>query len=229
MRWLLFFLLLALPASAREGVALVVGLDRYEHLSALEHAESDARLLAGALKASGYEVDLLHGTLTDRPELERRLARLAASARPDEQVLVAFFGHSLEGHLMLRDSHPGRLAETALPAEALGRALAGLKTLLLLDGWRNEPVQAKCCSDNRLTLEVVTRFRAVGQPIFACSPGQRAFDWTEQGHGFFAYYLVEAIRAGYRTPQSLLVYLSARVDRDCRRVMLQSQRPHLEN
>ncbi len=224
MRWIVIVLLLVSPSWAREGVALVVGQDSYHHLSDLEHARSDARLLAGALQAGGFEVDLLEEA--DRATFGVRLARLVSGSRPDEPVVVAFFGHSLEGYLMLSDSHPGRLEESALSAEALGRTLAGLRVLVLLDAWRNEPVEALCCSDNRLTAEVAGRFAGA---LFACSPGQRAFDWSERGHGFFAYYLAEAIRAGERSGEALAAYLRARVDRDCRRVMLQSQRPFLGN
>ncbi|GMU57016.1 MAG: hypothetical protein AMXMBFR33_61620 [Candidatus Xenobia bacterium] len=216
------FLLLLSPAWAREGVALVVGQESYHHLSDLEHARSDARLLAEALRAGGFEVDLLEEA--DRATFGFRLARLASGARSDEPVVVAFFGHSLGGYLMLSDSHPGQLEQSALSAETLYRSLSGLRVLVLLDAWRNEPVEALCCSDNRLTAEVARRF---GGALFACSPGQRAFDWSERGHGFFAYYLAEAIRAGKRSGEALAEYLRARVDRDCRRVMLQSQRPFL--
>jgi uncharacterized caspase-like protein len=78
-------LLLTFPALAHTRHALLIGIDDYTHVAPLQKARNDAQAVAAALRAVGFETDLLLDA--DQLEIATSLARLAARISPgDEDV-----------------------------------------------------------------------------------------------------------------------------------------------
>lgn len=86
-------LMVALPASAANRVALVIGNDAYQHLAPLQKAVNDARAVGDALSAIGFQV--FKGENLTRRETNRLVANFEASLRPGDQAFVFFAGHGV--------------------------------------------------------------------------------------------------------------------------------------
>jgi uncharacterized caspase-like protein len=243
---------LAPPARAQgQTWAVVVGIDDYakESIPDLRYAGADAKVLAQALqkllKISPDHLFLFTGDAADSNQIPNRLNLiyrldwLSKSASPDDVVIFYFAGHGAqvgaESFLLMKDSD-NRSLET-LKASALSKGdlnrlisrTAAARTLTVLDACRNDPSGAAIDPaalgsfvDSGTSREVVG--------LLSCSPGQRSWEWEEKKHGFFTYYLVEALQGtlkGKITPSSLAEYLTEKVSGSAQQVVHQPQTPRM--
>ncbi|MBN9417186.1 hypothetical protein ABS71_15555 [bacterium SCN 62-11] len=234
--------------------AVVVGIDTYskEGIPALHYAGADAKIFAQALQ-SLLQVPkenlflftsdaVASGQSPNRLNLVYRLDWLSKNARPEDVVIFYFAGHGaqVEGtSFLLTDDADIRSLET-LKASALNTAdlnrlidrTAAAKTLTVLDACRNNP------SGGKDEYSVAAQFALTGKGkevvgLVSCSPGQRSWEWEEKKHGFFTYYLVEAMQGkskamkGNITPASLAEFLDAQVPTQTLSVVRQKQNPRL--
>ena len=247
-------LVLASPVFAQgQTWAVVVGIDNYtkEGIPALHYAGADAKIFAQALQ-SLLKVPKEHlylftsdsvesGQSPSRLNLVYRLDWLSKNTKPDDVVIFYFAGHGaqVEGtSFLLTDDSDPRSLET-LKASALNTAdlnrlidrTSAAKTLTVLDACRNNP------SGGRDEYSVAAQFALTGKGkevvgLVSCSPGQRSWEWEEKKHGFFTYYLVEAMqgKAGVKgniTPSSLAEYLTVQVPAQTLSTVRQQQNPRL--
>ncbi len=143
-------LLLAFPALGQTRHALVIGIDDYTHVAPLQKARNDALAVAAALRAVGFETDLLLDA--DQLEIATSLARLAARISPGDEVVFFFAGHGIEiegrNYLLPADvpmASPGqeivllsRSIEVATILDTL-RIRGARISLLILDACRDNP------------------------------------------------------------------------------------------
>ncbi|MBX3170125.1 MAG: caspase family protein [Candidatus Eremiobacteraeota bacterium] len=234
--------------------AVVVGIDNYakEGIPALRYAGADAKLFAQALQTLlKVPQDHLYlftsdsvesGQSPSRLNLVYRLDWLSKNARAEDVVIFYFAGHGaqVEGtSFLLTDDSDPRSLET-LKASALNTAdlnrlidrTAAAKTLTVLDACRNNP------SGGRDEYSVAAQFALTGKGkevvgLVSCSPGQRSWEWEAKKHGFFTYFLVEAMQGktggikGNITPASLAEFLDTQVPTQTLSVVRQKQNPRL--
>ena len=169
-----------------------------------------------------------------------RLEQLAELVRPEDTFVFYFSGHGMtrEGNSLLLSVNAdarslSTLAKSAIPLADVRRFLSSIKahqTLFILDACWNEPVSGKGDKDNLLT-EAFARgikFRrepssTTGLPpvtatLYACSVGERAYEWEEKGHSVFSYHLLEGLKGkaadlnGEVTINSLTTYTQEHVN-----------------
>jgi len=154
----------------------------------------------------------------------KRLDALAKKVRPGDTFLFYFAGHGFtrEGkHFLATVNADSATVETlqltAVPLEMLKAKMskiAARQTVFILDACRNDPEKGRGEGDNVRTAELSVALadaaRATGGGLagsallFACAEGERAYDWPEQGHGVFSYYLVEGLGGGAAEPDGQL-------------------------
>jgi Caspase domain len=164
-------------------VALVIGNAAYRSVSPLANPLNDARLVAKALAASGFDVQL--GADLDRKGMEAALQEFAHDAMQADVAMVYFAGHGLEASganwLLPVDVNIRSFADipaTAVPFETVARSLAGASVkIVALDACRDNPFAARLPSAsgavNRGLAEVELDGYVV---IYAAAAGQFALD-----------------------------------------------------
>lgn len=214
---LLAFASLASPAGAQAEVkrrALIVGVNEYQNrkLADLLFAERDARELDAALRAWGFETDLLVGRVgpkaPSRVNFLNSLDLLLKRASRKDLLVFAFAGHGVtivhdaaQGptpFLCANDSIPTQ-TETLISVREIIRRMeesGGAANLLLLDACRNDPDPG-----GRKTGIDAERMPPLGEGMavfFACAPGQRARESPKLagGHGLFFRAVIEGVRGG---------------------------------
>jgi hypothetical protein len=209
-----FVALVTLAATARadgERVALCIGVNAYDHsaLSPLEYAENDATEFASALRDAGYKTVLMTtaaGRETPRlaptrKNIDAQLKAVLEGRKRDDVVVVAFAGHGLQFdsdpdcYFCPADAQPFKDRTASLVSldfvyTQLGRCGAGGR-LLLADCCRNDPDPAR----GRGQDDVLAKAPPKGVlALFACSPGQRAYEHKELRHGVFFHHVLEGLK-----------------------------------
>ena len=185
----------------------------------LQFPEADAAAVAQVLKDSGYTVDLLLGPKATQAAISEKLDELGSKGNQSGVVVVGFWGHGVEiqgtteamfcpfdttlrvvkyadGSLAkdkqtqkpLNEPDPKKLIGMAEVLAALGSSGAGNRVLL-----------ADCCRNS----PHIPRGRAFGSSVklsdlpnntaalFACSTGEKAFEYQPWGHGAFTKSLLD--------------------------------------
>ncbi|MCZ6677145.1 MAG: caspase family protein, partial [Candidatus Poribacteria bacterium] len=150
-----------------------------------------------------------------------RLKKIVEQVKPEDTFVFYFSGHG-----MTRDGKPFLLSVnadardldtlelSAIPVEKVKQILSSIKahqTLFILDACRNDPSSGRGDEDNPLTqafargIQVRPKLRTAGLPsvtatLYACSLGERAYEWPEKQHGVFSYYLLEGLQGKAATP-----------------------------
>ncbi len=134
-------------------VALVVGIDKYEHLESdqqLRKAVNDARAIAGAFKGMGYEVAKAENV--GRLDFLRNWSIFLNGIEPGDEVAFFFAGHGIEiarqNFLLPGDApvvKPGEEQVMRASAIAMGELLDQLRerqprvSLTIIDACRDNP------------------------------------------------------------------------------------------
>jgi hypothetical protein len=174
----------ASSAEARR-VALVIGNSAYRNAAPLANPLNDARLVADALAASGFEVQL--GADLDRERMTVAFQEFALDAMQADVALVYFAGHGLEARganwllpvdVNIRTAE--ELAETSIPFEMAARSAAGAKVkIVALDACRSNPFAARLQSATGTLHRGLAEVELDGYVImYAAAAGQEALDGT---------------------------------------------------
>lgn len=204
--------------------ALLVGIDEYVDpgISDLTGSVNDVVAIREALVTAGRfpssQVFLLTsddpGAAPTRGNIRARLDHIARNADSDDLVYVHFSLHALldaeadEGYLLTHRTDPRDYQESGLPLAELRQrleALAAPKRVLVLDGCRNDPQRGRGDADNPLDerfsrglvlspREAPAADLSFTQNLFACSPGERAYEWPGRDRGLFSVALEEGLR-----------------------------------
>ena len=160
-----------------------------------------------------------------RPSLTNIVFRLEwfrDVVKPGDTIVFYFAGHGVsldEETFLLTEEADERSKGTLMISSLKGGVLYNLldlagaqNTLVLLDACRNDPTAGRGDAPNPLTESLARGLTFVSKrpeiegleknaaTIFACSQGERSWEWPEKKHGFFTYYIVEALEGGASTP-----------------------------
>ena len=138
----------AAPAWAESRVALVVGEGGYRSLSPLENPPNDAKDVGDALKALGFDTEVLVDA--DLATLRRSVAAFAKKAEKSDAAMIYYGGHGLRimqsNFLVPVDAEFHSAADVTARSYPLDDMMAALSKgtgvkLLFLDACRNNPIK----------------------------------------------------------------------------------------
>jgi formylglycine-generating enzyme required for sulfatase activity len=144
----------------------------------------------------------------------RELDLLSKRVKPEDTFLFYFSGHGItkgdKSFLLTTNSDtttPNTLELSAIPLEKVKQILSEVQAqqlLTVIDACRNDPDSGRGKEDNLLTNDFSRGFKiqrsrdnsgtpSVSATLYACSVGERAYEWADKGHGVFSYYLLEGL------------------------------------
>ncbi|WP_200844497.1 caspase family protein [Bradyrhizobium sp. USDA 3458] len=181
-------LLGAVPASAENRLALVIGQSAYKSVPALPNPANDAKAVSQMLTDAGFAVTAASDLSQD--EMRARLSDFAgqvAAKGADTVALVFYAGHGLqidgENYLVPVDVDPKREADIPIQAVRLNDVLNTLTSvpsrmrIVLLDACRNNPFPELSKTAGHGLAIVDARVGAPGTFVsFSTSPGAEAED-----------------------------------------------------
>ena len=153
--------------------------------------------------------------LPSRINVILRLDILASRVQPEDTFIFYFSGHGIstddQSFLLATDSNattPITLELSAIPLQKVRQILSKVKAqqlLTIIDACRNDPASGRSNRDNLLSDDFARGFKvqrqagpsgkpAVSATLYACSVGERAYEWAEKKHGVFSYYLLEGLK-----------------------------------
>ncbi len=148
-----FILMSTFPANAAKRVALVIGNDTYESVPVLQKARNDARAMAEALTAMGF--DVISANDVGRRAMSRALVEFERKIGPGDTALLFFAGHgfAIEGtnYLLPVDvpevgpGEEGLVRDAAFAANGLAdrmRRKGAATSVMILDACRDNPFAA---------------------------------------------------------------------------------------
>lgn len=203
MKWLAALLagliaaFLALSAAQAAGpekrVALIVGNSHYVNAPRLANPANDARLMAAALRKSGFEV--IDGFDLDKAAMTATIDRFAEAAYDADIALVYYAGHGVQvdgrNYLVPVDAaitSPAHLKTRTLPADDFLAALPASPAvgIVILDASRDNPMAKSLAASATKPVKVTPGLAAVeasgnaeagGMLVaFATGPGTTVLD-----------------------------------------------------
>ena len=138
-------------AAQAKRIALVIGIDTYQHVTPLQKAGNDAVAMATELRAAGFEV-VLHRDLNYRA-MVKAMESLYNSITGGDEVVVFFAGHGVQiksgSYLLPIDIEATSESEVEKTSyalndlmEHLGAAKAAF-ALVLIDACRDNPLRSR--------------------------------------------------------------------------------------
>jgi len=240
----LLFVALALPSFAGDGkgkgeekkveskgrqYALVVGVRNYkkDELRPLKYADKDATSFADALKEAGYRrvVVMTYESAANDADLlptarniKEQLKSLLEDRRPEDSVVVAFFGHGVQllgadkgkdYYLCPMDaelSEPETLVSLSEVYRELGKSKAGNKAAIIDAAYPRPGAGA-------VKLALKARPQDIEVPrdvqvLFSTSADQFSYESEKLKRGLFAHYLLKAM-GGAGSPKESAIELKA--------------------
>ncbi|MEM1006972.1 MAG: caspase family protein, partial [Pseudomonadota bacterium] len=190
MKWLVAFLLavFAIPLSAQERLALVIGNDRYTSVVDLQKAVADAEAVSDKLRELGFET--IEGLNLDRRGMNERISEFTSRLNAGDTAFVFFAGHGVEidgeNYLLPTDIVAPTSGETDfVKSESI--ALSNLLDRVRATGARTSIAIVDACRDNPFDTVAgrsVGKTRGLGRinapegmfVIFSAGAGQMALD-----------------------------------------------------
>ena len=253
------------PPRLRNHYAFLVGVSGYSRragVKSLQFPERDVEELAKVFVRRGVPTKNIMVMSASRAAKEYRFMPIAKHIRvelvqwlklrkPGDRIILAFSGHGIQlgkvAYFCPADTDP-RKPETLISFAAIYELLklcpAEVK-LLITDACRTNPSNPKR-RDIIPGLESVTRPQAITPPggiaaLFACAPGQAAFEdkrlgtGKPPGHGVFFHFLIEAFRGAADadknrkiTVSELHAYVAGKVEEYVSRKLGEKQNPTLK-
>jgi uncharacterized caspase-like protein len=193
-----------------QNYAIVIGINQYDNLGRLKYAKSDAQAMQRWFCESGFEE--VYYFAEDAPPisaptgkpfpaepslgkiknfLDRRFG--SAFLQPSDNLWFFFAGHGKrhgeQDYLMLADSNPRQVADTALEIDALSakfRSSGAGNVILFLDACRND--------GGRDGLGIGTQIHPGVITFYSCSPGEESFEIDEIASGAFTHALLKGLQ-----------------------------------
>jgi hypothetical protein len=212
-------LLLAQPAVAQKRAALVIGNSAYAHAGVLANPANDARAIAAALQAQGFEV--LLGLDLDKRGFDGKVRDFSRVLSEADAGIFFYAGHALQvlGRNYLVPIDGALKGERDLDFETVGLDFI-LKQMELEREGKTNIVFLDACRDNplarNLSRSMGTRSANVGRGLaqvqagvgtfiaYSTQPGNVALD-GEGPNSPFAAALVKAIREPGRNLAALMI------------------------
>ncbi|SEA77792.1 caspase family protein [Rubrimonas cliftonensis] len=213
----LALLALATAAKAEERIALVVGNGDYASVSPLPNPTADARLIAGALEAAGFDVTLALDL--DQNAMKRAIAEFGRSLRavgPDGVSLFYYAGHGVQAsganYLIPVDAAITDAADldlAAVEASWVIRQMASARSrtaIAIFDACRDNPFARIGLREPGLARMDAPAGSFIA---YATAPGDAAFDGDGANSPFSAALAREALNPGAPLEE---VFRQVRVD-----------------
>lgn len=195
------------------------------NITPLPGANNDAKALRAALRDyAGFDerqiILLTTEETKDRQPTKnnilRLLGNLSGTVPKDGLLFVAFSGHGIERQnhaFLLASDTPYNdnvrvLERTALSVQndvkELIRDTGVGQLIILLDARRNDPENGRSSSDNLLTeaykngfsFDVRNKEVEAFATLYATSVGERAYEYTREGKGYFTWAFIEGLKGG---------------------------------
>lgn len=200
------------PKPVQKRRALLIGVNSYQQLTPLQYAVQDVKAIKDALEGFLYEdIQILHDEAGAKKKptyknVLRELEAFVGRAGRDDLLLVYFAGHG-----KMRDDKPWLLLsdskwngkkqwyDQALSVEkvkSLLRQGASERLVLMLDACQTGEAGERDAVGPRERARFIRRAyeEARGIVVFASSsPGQKAQELKELGHGVFTHYVLEGL------------------------------------
>ena len=231
---LLASLLMGLPTAHAARLALVVGNDAYTHVSKLQNARNDARLMAATLKDAGFEVSYAENA--DRNTLWRVVESLGKRINKGDEVVFFFAGHGVQigsNPVLLptdiKAESDRQVERDGVPLFDIQDALKAARvSLLIIDACRDNPFP-------KVGTRTVGGSRGLAPPdpaegqaiIMSAGRNQKALDTTpgvSANNGLFTHEFVRIIKENGLDVRTALVKVRDSVD-DKARSASHEQRP----
>ena len=227
---LLFFLLSSTLAVA-EKYALLVGINDYPNdISPLRYCVADVVAFRDTLvNVSSFKKGNIF-LMTDGMEgqmeptninIVKRLSILAQQIKSSDTLVFYFSGHCIvndsDSFLLAANSDTttqDTLEMSGVSLDRVSKILSSVKAhqlLTVIDACRYSPEASRSGEDSVLTDEFSKGFKIrrnssdsqprVSATLYACSIGERAYEWSEKGHGVFSYYLLKGMNGGVADSQ----------------------------
>ncbi len=220
---LLFWLLVTSLAVAEKYALLVGINDYQGDISPLRYCVSDVEAFGQALiETAGFKSDnvyLMTSQMTGRQQpthvnVVRQLSLLSERVKPEDTFIFYFSGHGItkagQSFLLTTNSDTTTKDTLTITAVNLNQAkeilsrVQAQQLLTVIDACRNDPDSGRGEEDNLLTNDFSRGFKikrdqeragtpGVSATLYACSVGERAYEWPEKQHGIFSYYLLEGL------------------------------------
>lgn len=190
MKWFVAFLfaIFAIPLSAQERLALVIGNDQYNSVVDLRKAVADAEAVSDKLRGLGFET--IEGLNLDRRGMNQRISEFTSRLEAGDTAFVFFAGHGVEidgeNYLLPTDIVAPTSGETDfVKSESI--ALSNLLDRVRATGARTSIAIIDACRDNPFETVAgrsVGKTRGLGRinapegmfVIFSAGAGQMALD-----------------------------------------------------
>jgi len=189
---------------------LFVGIDRYDddRVPWLSGAVRDAQALhALCADALGGDNELLTDDAATAPAIRSGLVDLAATAGPNDVVMITYAGHGSEDHFLVGyDADVDRIPESCVSLDELAdlvSTIPGTTLLCVLDccfsggmGARvlSPPLRVRTMATSSV-VQTLDRFAGEGRvALTASADNEEAHESPRHGHGLLTYRLLESLQ-----------------------------------
>ena len=205
--WLGLLLTLWAQASfaVEKRLALVIGNSGYQSVAKLPNTVSDARLIAGKLKAVDFNVDLREElTKSGLERAVRDFARKIEQEGPETVALIYYAGHGVQdarqvNYLLGVDSDARSQVDLPIEAVALETVLKTIEqaspkvAIAIIDACRDNPLPASGTRDLKRGLAPLEKAPHDLLIAYSTEPGQTASDGPPGRNSPFATALADAL------------------------------------
>ncbi|GKS58261.1 hypothetical protein YTPLAS18_17880 [Nitrospira sp.] len=211
-------------------LALVIGIEKYQHVPNVPYARADARTVEEYLHNLGYEPRNVESLLNEQATLANlKIAvesTLPRRVKPDSRVFLYYAGHGspdpLTGdtYLLPHDGRPDHLTQTGYALTDLYAQLGELEAsqvVVAIDACFSGIGDRSVSSTGRsskITPPVLAAPRVAA--ITATHGDQISFPKKDQPHGLFTYYFLKAIQDGHAHLGEIFDTLGPQVENDAR-------------
>ena len=235
--------------------AVVLGIDEYVHntVPTLRYAVADAKLFAQSLQDAVHvpkdHIVVMTSDVVDenlQPKATNvafQVGNLKGKVKPTDTLIFYFAGHGVtvgdDSYLLTEEADNRNLATLKLSAlrgkdltDFLRDAGAG-RVIVMVDACRNSPSKPSASLDFAYPPLGAGTGKTDSATMFACSVGERSWEWDEKKHGFFTWFLVQGLcrdaaeSSGQVTLQSLKTFVSRAVPEAALKITSAKQTPNI--
>ena len=194
--------------------ALIIGIDKYENVSNLDYAVSDANSIASLLKDNfnfpSKNVKVLLNNEATYLNIRESLDEISSLAKENDRVLIFFAGHGLThdlpgggemGYILPIDGKRDKLFATSIPMEDMKRISSMSQSkhmLFLIDACYGGLAATGARGLSSTTPNFIDKITSdkSRQIITAGGRGEQVIEKSEWGHSAFTMNLIRALKDG---------------------------------
>lgn len=176
--------------------ALVIGVENYEHMDKKDYALNDAKEVADQLTKEGWDVTKLEDATKE--QIVAALETLALNAKPEDQVIIYFSGHTnqcddgpeesdgVDEFLATKDCNPNK-GDYGINDDDLGAYI------LLIDSQHIAIIMETCYAGGYFEICKHEGCLVLG----ASKESEKAWSWSELENGIYTNSLLTGLEAGW--------------------------------